>query len=118
MTREWGRLPGNRHRYDQQVKIPQDARRLADRSPKMKLVRFDLEFHSRPLARRGEVMERNFAEHGFLPASDPAVSFPHGSDLAVLDEIGHDLSSLLHDPGFRARARTWAIPPWQDPADP
>lgn len=63
-------------------------------------------------------MERNFAEHGFLPADDPAVSFPRGSELAILDEIGHDLPSLLHDPGFRSRARTWTIPHWRDPADP
>ena len=30
----------------------------------------------------------------------------------MLDEIGRDLPSLLHDPGFRKFARELAIPPW------
>ena len=57
-------------------------------------------------------MRRSFIERGFLPERDPLREFPHGSPLAVLDEIGHDLPSLLHDEGFRDYARRLTIPPW------
>jgi indoleamine 2,3-dioxygenase len=63
-------------------------------------------------------MRRSFIERGFLPERDPLREFPRGSPLAVLDEIGHDLPSLLHDEGFRERARKLTIPPWTEPADP
>ncbi len=63
-------------------------------------------------------MRRSFIERGFLPERDPLRDFPHGSPLAVLDEIGHDLPSLLHDEGFREYARRLTIPPWIEPADP
>ena len=53
-----------------------------------------------------------FREHGFLPQQDPVRTFPHGSELAVLDELGHDLPSLLEDGGFREYARRLQIPPW------
>jgi indoleamine 2,3-dioxygenase len=33
-------------------------------------------------------------------------------ELAMLDELGRDLPSLLHDPGFRHYARRLAIPDW------
>lgn len=54
----------------------------------------------------------NFRVSGFLPEKDPLTAFPSDSDLAVLDEIGHDLPSLLYDGGFREYARTLKIPPW------
>ncbi|MGO9056749.1 MAG: hypothetical protein ACLQU2_05090 [Candidatus Binataceae bacterium] len=49
---------------------------------------------------------------GFLPAEDPLIAFPPGSEFAVLDEVGRDLPSLLHDRGFRGYARTLKIPLW------
>ena len=63
-------------------------------------------------------MQRSFVERGFLPECDPLGSFPRDSPLAVLDEIGRDLPSLLHDQGFRDYARRLAVPPWTEPADP
>jgi indoleamine 2,3-dioxygenase len=63
-------------------------------------------------------MDPWFTARGFLPERDPLQSFPPGSPLAVLDEIGRDLPSLLHDPGFRDYARRLTIPPWTEPADP
>jgi indoleamine 2,3-dioxygenase len=51
---------------------------------------------------------------GFLPESDPLARFPSGSEFAVLDEIGRDLPSLLHDRGFRSYARTLRIPLWPE----
>src|SRR5262245_20161490 len=57
-------------------------------------------------------------ERGFLPAADPLPSFPVDSPLAVLDEIGRDLPSLLQDGGFRERLRQQAIPAWSEPEDP
>ena len=49
---------------------------------------------------------------GFLPESDPLTAFPSDSEFAVLDEIGRDLPSLLHDRGFRQYARILKIPLW------
>jgi indoleamine 2,3-dioxygenase len=63
-------------------------------------------------------MDRSFTEHGFLPQRDPLRAFPHGSPLTELDEIGRDLPSLLHDSGFRERARRLTIPAWKEPDDP
>jgi indoleamine 2,3-dioxygenase len=60
-------------------------------------------------------MHESFTERGFLPEQDPLRAFPLGSPLAALDEIGRDLPSLLHDPGFRARARRFSIPAWVEP---
>jgi indoleamine 2,3-dioxygenase len=57
-------------------------------------------------------MDAIYAERGFLPADDPARSFPPDSELAVLDELGRDLPSLLQDRGFRDRARRLKLPPW------
>jgi indoleamine 2,3-dioxygenase len=57
-------------------------------------------------------MERNFTGRGFLPEHDPLRAFPHGSELAVLDEWGRDLPSLLHNPHFRSFAERLEIPPW------
>jgi indoleamine 2,3-dioxygenase len=59
-----------------------------------------------------------FRQRGFLPEHDPLKAFPVGSPLAVLDEVGHDLPSLLQDPGFRTFARRLKVPAWVEPADP
>jgi indoleamine 2,3-dioxygenase len=50
------------------------------------------------------------ARRGFLPAEDPLREFPRDSELAVLDQLGRDLPSLLHDVSFRAKARGLRIP--------
>ncbi|MGE5194894.1 MAG: hypothetical protein ACM3U2_20570 [Deltaproteobacteria bacterium] len=63
-------------------------------------------------------MDRLFRDHGFLPERDPLRAFPHGSPLALLDEIGRDLPSLLQDAGFRDYARRLSIPEWVEPGDP
>jgi indoleamine 2,3-dioxygenase len=55
-----------------------------------------------------------FACHGFLPDSDPLGKFGASSPFAALDTLGRDLPSLLHDPGFRARARALRIPALPD----
>ena len=59
-------------------------------------------------------MDATFTRRGFLPEPDPATHFPFDSELACLDELGRDLPSLLHDPGFRAHARSLKLPPWPD----
>jgi len=56
-------------------------------------------------------MDRVLAERGFLPEHDPLKAFPSGSPLALLDEIGHDLPSLLEDAHFRTYARELTLPP-------
>jgi indoleamine 2,3-dioxygenase len=53
-----------------------------------------------------------FRKRGFLPAGDPLTEFPRGSEFSILDEIGRDLPSLLHDHPFRQYARTLKIPRW------
>jgi indoleamine 2,3-dioxygenase len=63
-------------------------------------------------------MDAIFRRHGFLPAQDPFRAFPHDSPLAVLDEVGRDLPSLLHHSGFRERARRFEIPPCSEPENP
>ncbi|MGH8471703.1 MAG: hypothetical protein ACREVJ_04435, partial [Gammaproteobacteria bacterium] len=55
-----------------------------------------------------------FRQRGFLPEEDPLNAFPPDSALSVLDTIGRDLPSLLHDPGFRRYAQGLEIPPWPD----
>jgi indoleamine 2,3-dioxygenase len=62
-------------------------------------------------------MDRSFTQRGFLPERDPLRAFPAGSPLAMLDELGRDLPSLLHDARFRAYARQLKIPSWVEPAD-
>jgi indoleamine 2,3-dioxygenase len=51
-------------------------------------------------------------KRGFLPDPDPLTAFPPDCEFSVLDEIGRDLPSLLHDRGFRQYARALTIPPW------
>ena len=57
-------------------------------------------------------MDAPFTRRGFLPADDPQRSFAADSDLALLDEVGRDLPSPLHDPGFRKFARELVVPAW------
>jgi indoleamine 2,3-dioxygenase len=63
-------------------------------------------------------MDKSFTKHGFLPQIDPLRAFPRDSPLAQLDEIGHDLPSLLQDSSFRERARQFVVPAGSEPADP
>lgn len=63
-------------------------------------------------------MQRSLIEHGFLPERDPLQAFPPGHDLARLDQLGRDLPSLLHDPGFRRQVQNLTIPAWTAPDDP
>jgi indoleamine 2,3-dioxygenase len=56
-------------------------------------------------------MEAASTCRGFLPDPDPLVRFGDDSAYALLDDVGRDLPSLLHDPGFRAYARGLRIPP-------
>ncbi len=60
----------------------------------------------------GPIIPEALRRRGFLPDHDPATHFPAGSELAWLDELGRDLPSLLHDPGFRDSARSLRIPHW------
>lgn len=57
-------------------------------------------------------MQETFRQHGFLPSREPLTAFPRDSALAVLDELGRDLPSLLEDDGFRQYAQALDIPPW------
>jgi len=66
-------------------------------------------------AEKSELLKSHYAERGFLPEHDPLTAFPHESRYAVLDEIGRDLPSLLHDKEFRAYAEELDIPAWQEP---
>ena len=59
-------------------------------------------------------MNETFFKRGFLPARDPARGFPPDSPLAALDDLGHDLPSLLEDSGFREYMRHVAIPEWPE----
>lgn len=58
-------------------------------------------------------MNSNLLNCGFLPESDPAGSFPAGSEYAVLDQLGRDLPSLLMDAGFRRFVRRLQLPEWK-----
>jgi indoleamine 2,3-dioxygenase len=61
--------------------------------------------------RDGSINAR-FRTRGFLPEADPLTAFPPDSEFAVLDEVGRDLPSLLHDRGFRQYVRSLNIPLW------
>jgi len=54
--------------------------------------------------------------HGFLPRIDPLRSLPAGSPLAMLDDLGQDLPSILEDRNARTYLRGIDIPAW--PTDP
>jgi indoleamine 2,3-dioxygenase len=55
-----------------------------------------------------------FRKRGFLPEQDPLSAFLPTSEFAVLDEIGRDLPTMLHDRRFRQYARTLKIPLWSE----
>jgi indoleamine 2,3-dioxygenase len=57
-------------------------------------------------------MDASFTRHGFLPHPDPLRSFPPGSDLARLDELGRDLPSLLEDAHARRYLENFTFPEW------
>jgi indoleamine 2,3-dioxygenase len=58
------------------------------------------------------IISETFRKRGFLPSRDPLIEFPRDSEFSVLDEVGRDLPSLLHDHAFRRYARTLEIPQW------
>src|SRR3712207_3770322 len=60
-------------------------------------------------------MHPHFLERGFLPPQDPARRFTMHPELTALDELGRDLPSLLHDPGFRTYVRGLRLPEWPEP---
>jgi indoleamine 2,3-dioxygenase len=68
-------------------------------------------------AETSELLKSHYAERGFLPEHDPLTAFPHDSRYAVLDEIGRDLPSLLHDKEFRVYAKELDIPDWREPVN-
>lgn len=51
-------------------------------------------------------------QHGFLPDIDPVTCFQRREQFKQLDEIGHDLPSLIHYSNFREYADTFDIPLW------
>ncbi|MCI0377839.1 MAG: indoleamine 2,3-dioxygenase [Gemmataceae bacterium] len=55
-----------------------------------------------------------FTQRGFLPETDPLTSFGPDSPLALLDELGRDLPSLLEDPSFRTYLSELDIPRWPE----
>jgi indoleamine 2,3-dioxygenase len=61
-----------------------------------------------------QVISQSLRRRGFLPDPDPLTAFPPNSEFAILDEIGRDLPSLLHDRGFRKYARSLKIPMWPE----
>src|SRR2546421_709375 len=63
------------------------------------------------------MIEPFLTRRGFLPEQDPLVEFPAGSELRVLDGLGRDLPSLLHDKSFRAWARGLRIPALSEEAE-
>jgi indoleamine 2,3-dioxygenase len=63
---------------------------------------------------RGQSISASMRARGLLPEHDPLIAFRGNSEFARLDEIGRDLPSLLHDPGFRGYARSLDIPLWPD----
>jgi len=50
---------------------------------------------------------------GFLPENDPYTHFPTGSPYEVLDQLGRDLPSLLHNADARDYLRAQTLPTWQ-----
>jgi indoleamine 2,3-dioxygenase len=60
-----------------------------------------------------EICNTCYGIRGFLPKRDPLCSFPADSPYQVLDDIGKNLPSLLHEKTFRNYAKTLNIPLWQ-----
>ncbi len=61
----------------------------------------------------GGLQSELFAQRGFLPAEDPAQKLDDPK-IAMLDEIGHDLPSLLYKSDFRDFAEKLTIPAWPE----
>ncbi|MEN8166461.1 MAG: hypothetical protein ABFR65_03170 [Pseudomonadota bacterium] len=59
-------------------------------------------------------MDSVYRRRGFLPGLDPITRFPADSELAMLDDLGRDLPSLLQETWFRGYARQLEIPPWKE----
>ncbi|MBY4678000.1 indoleamine 2,3-dioxygenase [Marinobacterium arenosum] len=57
-------------------------------------------------------MKDCFATRGFLPGEDPATELTLGEPFRLLDQLGHDLPSLLLEPGFRDFMRQQTLPDW------
>eukprot|EP00913_Durusdinium_trenchii_P008934 g8400.t1 len=62
---------------------------------------------------RGTTMDPVYTVRGFLPADDPATQLDD-KKLAMLDELGHDLPSLLIKSDFRSYVEKLDIPAWPD----
>jgi indoleamine 2,3-dioxygenase len=58
-------------------------------------------------------MDPVYSRRGFLPADDPDETLDDPR-LAMLDEIGHDLPSLLIKPDFRDFVERLSVPGWPD----
>ncbi|MEE9493165.1 MAG: hypothetical protein V3W04_07290, partial [Gammaproteobacteria bacterium] len=65
------------------------------------------------ISRDAEILAPGYSLHGFLTEQDPLTEFPVDSPYRILDQIGKDLPSLLHDSSFRSYVRTLDIPGWQ-----
>src|SRR5438477_4462320 len=57
-------------------------------------------------------MESSFKRFGFLPDHEPAKAFRRHPEFEALDELAHDLPSLLHDRSFRTYAGEMDVPRW------
>lgn len=64
-----------------------------------------------------EILDPCYGIRGFLPEQDPLAAFPADSPYNLLDDIGRDLPSLLHDRHFRRYAGTLPIPRWRGEID-
>lgn len=49
---------------------------------------------------------------GFLPAEDPDIRLTLGAKYEIIDQIGHDLPSLLLEPDCRAYLKSQNLPDW------
>ena len=58
------------------------------------------------------LLSGSLRERGFLPETDPLTAFPAGSEMAMLDDLGRDLPSLLQDRGFRRFCAELELPTW------
>ena len=59
-----------------------------------------------------------FRRRGFLPAEDPDSRLTLGERFEIIDQIGHDLPSLLLEPEFRSYMRAQVLPEWPHPNIP
>ncbi|HEY2911469.1 MAG TPA: hypothetical protein VGI99_14555, partial [Gemmataceae bacterium] len=57
-------------------------------------------------------MDASFTQRGFLPHPDPPRRFPPETGLGPLDELGHNLPSILHDRDARRFLASFNVPPW------